>query len=66
MEKMKNKTALVLGGGGFIGGHLANRLKSEGIWVRIVDLKERNEFWQTEKICDEYIVGDLRDTALTA
>ena len=24
------KTALVLGGGGFIGGHLAKRLKEEG------------------------------------
>jgi GDP-D-mannose 3', 5'-epimerase len=27
------KTALVLGGGGFIGGHLAKRLKNEGFWV---------------------------------
>ena len=33
MEKYKiykMKTAVVLGGGGFIGGHLAKRLKSEG------------------------------------
>ena len=36
---MKNKTALVLGAGGFIGNHLVNRLKSEGYWVRGVDLK---------------------------
>ena len=27
---MKKKSALVLGGGGFIGGHLAKRLKTEG------------------------------------
>ena len=33
------KTALVLGGGGFIGSHLVKRLKSEGYWVRAVDLK---------------------------
>ena len=33
------KRALVCGGGGFIGGHLINRLKSEGYWVRGVDLK---------------------------
>mgnify|MGYP000698521394 CR=1 FL=1 len=26
---MKQKTALVLGGGGFIGGHLAKKLKEE-------------------------------------
>jgi hypothetical protein len=31
--------ALVCGAGGFIGSHLVNRLKSEGFWVRGVDLK---------------------------
>ncbi len=55
------KTALVLGGGGFIGGHLAKRLKSEGFWIRIVDIKKRHEFWNEENICDEFISGDLRD-----
>jgi len=29
-----NQTALVLGAGGFIGGHLVKRLKREGFWVR--------------------------------
>ena len=33
------KTALVLGAGGFIGSHMVKRLKSEGYWVRGVDLK---------------------------
>ena len=33
------KTALVLGAGGFIGSHMVTRLKSEGYWVRGVDLK---------------------------
>jgi len=33
------KRALVCGAGGFIGGHLVARLKSEGFWVRGVDLK---------------------------
>ncbi len=37
------KTALVLGAGGFIGGHLVTRLKSQGYWVRGADLK-RHEF----------------------
>ena len=32
------KKALVLGGGGFIGGHLAKKLKTKGDWVRIEDL----------------------------
>jgi len=60
------KTALILGGGGFIGGHLAKRLKNEGFWVRIVDIKEKHEFWNHNEICDEYISGDLRDPLLVS
>ncbi len=52
------KTALVLGGGGFIGSHMVKRLKSEGYWVRAVDLKYP-EFSKTH--ADEFIQGDLRD-----
>jgi GDP-D-mannose 3',5'-epimerase len=58
---MKQKTALVLGGGGFIGGHLAKRLKDEGFYVRCVDIKERHEFFDSRDICNEYVQGDLRD-----
>ena len=60
------KTALVLGGGGFIGGHLAKKLKDEGFWVRIVDIKEKHEYWNHEDICHEYIHGDLRDPMLVS
>jgi len=52
------KKALVLGAGGFIGSHMVKRLKSEGYWVRGVDLK-RPEFSDSE--ADEFILGDLRD-----
>ena len=52
------KTALVLGAGGFIGGHLVKRLKREGFWVRGVDLKF-NEHAETE--ADDFVVADLRD-----
>jgi GDP-D-mannose 3',5'-epimerase len=52
------KTALVCGAGGFIGSHLVAHLKSEGFWVRGVDLK-KPEFSETQ--ADEFIVGDLRD-----
>ena len=60
------KNALVLGGGGFIGGHLAKRLKSEGFKVRIVDVKKSHEYWDTFDICDEYLSGDLRDPKFVA
>ena len=52
------KTALVCGAGGFIGGHLVKRLKSEGFWVRGVDLKF-HEHAETE--ADDFAIGDLRD-----
>ena len=60
------KQALVLGGGGFIGGHLAKKLKDEGFWVRIVDLKEKHEYWEHNDICHEYVCGDLRDPMLVS
>ena len=52
------KRILVSGGGGFIGGHLVKRLKKEGCWVRVADLKH-NEF--SRSVADEFRVGDLRD-----
>ena len=33
------KTALVCGGGGFIGNHLVKELKRDGYYVRACDLK---------------------------
>jgi GDP-D-mannose 3', 5'-epimerase len=51
------KKALVCGAGGFIGGHLVERLKQEGYWVRGVDLK-LPEF--RVSTADEFLVLDLR------
>jgi len=55
----KQKTALVCGAGGFIGGHLVTRLKEEEFWVRGVDLKQ-HEFKETD--ADDFVIGDLRNT----
>lgn len=52
------KNALVCGAGGFIGGHLVKRLKSEGFWVRGVDIK-KHEYG--ESVADDFVIGDLRD-----
>ena len=57
------KTAIVLGAGGFIGSHLVKKLKSEGFWVRGVDLKWP-EFGSTA--ADDFIIGDLRDQKVVA
>ena len=50
---------LVAGGAGFIGSHLAKRLKSEGHYVRVADIKE-NEYFKPEEYCDEFVNSDLR------
>ncbi len=52
------KTALVLGGGGFIGGHLIKKLKNDGFWVRSVDQK-KHEYGANP---NEFIQGDLSDS----
>ena len=54
------KKAVVLGGGGFIGGHLAKKLKDNGYFVRIADIKN-HEFWKHEEICNEFIKCDLTE-----
>jgi len=57
---MGARTALVCGAGGFIGSHMVKRLRSEGYWVRGVDLKWP-EFGPSE--ADDFVIGDLRDAA---
>ena len=59
------KKILVLGGGGFIGGHLAKRLKNEGNYVRVVDIKN-HEYFNQKDFCDEFILGDLRDPKIVS
>lgn len=59
-NKIMGKNVLVLGGGGFIGGHLAKKLREKGNHVRICDIKAHEHFSHPE-ICDEFILGDLTD-----
>jgi nucleoside-diphosphate-sugar epimerase len=70
MKSVKNqkngiKKILILGGGGFIGGHLAKRLFNEGNFVRVVDIK-RHEYFNESEFCSEFILGDLRDPILVS
>jgi GDP-D-mannose 3', 5'-epimerase len=55
---MKARFALVLGGGGFIGNHMVNRLKEEGFWVKAVDIR-KPKYNKTR--ADSFVVGDLRN-----
>jgi nucleoside-diphosphate-sugar epimerase len=59
------KKILILGGGGFIGGHLSKKLKTEGNFVRVVDIKN-HEYFYGDDFCDEFIKGDLRDPLIVS
>lgn len=51
---------VVLGAGGFIGNHLCRRLKTDGHWVRGVDIKAPQ--WSPTPV-DEFQLRDLRGPA---
>ena len=59
------KKIVILGGGGFIGGHLGKRLKNEGCHVRIADIKN-HEYFDHEEICHEFIKCDLTNPQAVA
>ena len=54
------KNILILGGGGFIGGNLAKKLKEDGDFIRIADIKN-HEYHNHADICNEFFQGDLRN-----
>lgn len=54
---------LICGGGGFIGGHLINRLQQNGHWVRSVDIHYKP---YSIGRADERITADLRDPHVCA
>lgn len=53
------KNILICGGAGFIGHHLARRLKEQGHYVVVADIKKYNEYVRTSLFCDRYVDCDL-------
>jgi len=59
MNSETGRRILVAGGAGFIGSHLAKRLKHEGNYVVVADWQDNEYFKQTE-YCNEFHKVDLR------
>ena len=58
---LKGKSAVVCGGGGFIGGHLVKSLLANGVNViRAVDVKPMGDWYQVSSEV-ENVVADLKD-----
>jgi len=62
MSSPAKKRIAVAGGAGFIGSHLARRLKREGHHVVVADW-DRNVYFKEEEFCDEFHLLDLREFA---
>ena len=66
---MASKLAVVAGGGGFIGGHLARTLMDKGYAVRVADIKPLDEWYQVHTDAENFAGpggsagggGDCRD-----
>ncbi len=58
---------LVAGGGGFIGGHLVNRLEAQGHEVRSVDWKPQSDWYQVSPTAQNMVLDlNEREACLTA
>ena len=50
------KKILVTGAGGFIGGHLVKELQNRGYWVRAVDIKPLEDWYQCFGDADNHVL----------
>lgn len=63
-ETSLGKTALVTGGAGFVGSHLADRLANEGVHVFALDNLSSGREDNVSNKDVEFVYGDIRDSEL--
>ena len=57
----KNKKILIVGAGGFIGGHLIKKLLDNGNSIVAVDLKPKEYWFQDFDVAENYYSTDMKD-----
>ena len=58
---MKNKRILIVGAGGFIGGHLVKRLLNDGNSIVAVDIKPKEYWFQEFENVENHPSIDMRN-----
>ena len=58
---IKNKKILIVGAGGFIGGHLVKRLLDDGNYIVAVDIKPREYWFQEFEKAENHFSMDMKD-----
>ena len=58
---IKNKKILIVGAGGFIGGHLAKRLLDDGNYIVATDIKPREYWFQEFEKAENHFSMDMKD-----
>ena len=58
---IKNKKILVVGAGGFIGGHLVDRLLKDGNSIVATDIKPKEYWFQDFDKVENYYATDMKD-----
>ena len=58
---IKNKKILIVGAGGFIGGHLVDRLIKDGNSIVATDIKPKEYWFQDFSVAENYYDMDMKD-----
>jgi UDP-glucose 4-epimerase len=64
VNEFQDRTALVTGGAGFVGSHLARRLVGEGARVVVLDNLSSGSRENIQSTGIDFVLGDVRDSAL--
>ena len=62
---IKNKKILIVGAGGFIGGHLVKRLLDDGNFITATDIKPKEYWFQDFETAENHYSMDKKSLVTT-